>query len=129
MRSFPIPEVLPFSEAFPNVGRAGIDGRPELLQVGPLRSLDLAIEMRRPWLDRAELDGPIHEPLLHLFGKELQAAVALDALDRKRHLLDQSVEEVQGIGGRTAGIDAENAVAWAVGEITKRARATEPPAL
>jgi hypothetical protein len=35
--------VLPFSEALCKVGRAKIDGRPELLQIGALRSLDLAV--------------------------------------------------------------------------------------
>jgi hypothetical protein len=74
--------VLPFSEALGNVGRAKINGRPEFFQIGALRSLDLAIEMGRAWLDGAELDRPIHQPLLHLLGKEFPATIRLNALDR-----------------------------------------------
>jgi hypothetical protein len=102
--------VLPFSEVLGNVGRAKIDSRPEFFQIGAPRSLDLAIEMRRPWLDGAELDRPIHQPLLHFLRKEFQAAIALNALDRKRHLLDQPLQKIQGVGGGPAGIDAKNSV-------------------
>ena len=77
---------------------------------GALRSFDLAVQVRRTWFDGAEFNCPVHKPLLHLFSKEFQAAVALNALDWKRHLLDQSFQEIQSVGGGPAGIDAEDSV-------------------
>src|SRR5271166_5911979 len=34
-----------------------------------------------------ELDRPFHQPALDIFGKELETAISLNALDRKRHFL------------------------------------------
>ncbi len=56
MGTIPIPEVLPFIELAVEVESLGIDCRPELIEIGAMRALHLAVEVRRPWPDRAELD-------------------------------------------------------------------------
>ena len=45
-------------------------------------------------MSRAELDAPRHQAALHSLGEELQASVGLDALDRKRHFLQETVEKL-----------------------------------
>jgi hypothetical protein len=46
MRAFVVVEAEPGSELAIEVGLREVDGRPELLEVGALAALDLAIEVR-----------------------------------------------------------------------------------
>jgi|SRR3954451_3950333 hypothetical protein len=73
----------PLIEPLLNIRSPWINGAPEFFQVSAPGAFDLAVEMRRARLGRAELDGPVHEPALDRLGKELQATVSLDALEAK----------------------------------------------
>ncbi len=80
---------------------------PEFAQVSKLRTFNLAIEVRRAWWNRPELDALVHQAPLHRFSEELAAAVGLDALNRKWHLLDDSIKEKQRISGISTRIDGQ----------------------
>ena len=78
----------------------------ELVLVGPVRSLDLPIEL---WCSRLDVDVvhalvrdvPVEESL------ELVAAVRADRLDPERELLDHVVDEVDCVGLRMALVDLQ----------------------
>lgn len=80
---------------------------PELVQVSKLRAFDLAIEVRRAWWNLPELDVLAHQAPLHRFSEELAAAVGLGTLNRKRHLLDDTIKEKQRISGISSGVDGQ----------------------
>jgi len=103
----PIVVHLPFLKRIAKRRRLEIRRAPKLVKIGLLGALDLAVEMRGPGLDRSELDRELHEALLHLLGKELPAAIRLNPLDRKRHLLDHTVEKLEGVRRGSSGIRSE----------------------
>src|SRR5215217_7793731 len=47
-------------------------------------------------------------------GEELAPAIGLDALDRERHLLNEALQKIEGVGARGAAVDAEHLVAAAI---------------
>jgi hypothetical protein len=112
--SLPVVEGLPFGKSVGDVGSGEVDGRPELLERGPLDPLDFAVEVRRARPDRAELDAPFAQPVLDVVGEELLAAVGLDPLDGERHLLDDALEEVERAPGVLAGVRGEHLEVGAV---------------
>lgn len=82
--------------------------RPKLVQVGELRAFDLAIEVRRTWWNWPEFDALGHQAPLHGFSEELAAAVGLDTLNRKRHLLDDTIKKKQRISGISTQVDGQH---------------------
>jgi hypothetical protein len=68
VRAVPVVVVNPQRQLIHDVRRPGIYRCPELLKHRPLRALDLTVEVRRAWWDRAELYGPSHQAALHRFG-------------------------------------------------------------
>src|SRR5687768_3828861 len=56
----------------------------------------------------AELDSPLAQLVLDLIGEELLATIGLEALDGEWHLGGHAREEVAGVGGGPAGIEAED---------------------
>src|SRR5215212_5293287 len=70
--------------------------------------------MRGSGRDRPELDGPVHQVMLNRLGEELTTAVGLDALDWEWHLLNEALQEGEGVGCRGAAVNAEHLVAAAI---------------
>jgi hypothetical protein len=61
-----------------------------------------------------ELDVLLAQIVLDLVGEELPAAVGLHALHREGHLLEHVLEEVAGVGGGPARVEAQDLPARAV---------------
>ncbi|AIV73717.1 integrase, catalytic region domain protein [Burkholderia pseudomallei] len=81
---------------------------PKLVPVSKLRTFNLAIEVWRAWWNWPEFDALVHQAPLHGFSEELAAAVGLDTLNRKRHLLDDAIKEKQRISGISTGVDGQH---------------------
>jgi len=81
----------------------------------PLGRLDLAVEVRRCGAVGAELDALVAQSILELEAHELTSAVALDALERKRELLDQSLlKKMHGVGSRAGRVEPPHSQPGAV---------------
>jgi hypothetical protein len=83
MRPRPVVKVLPLLELPFNLWITSFDRCIKLDPIRSLRSLDLAVQVRRVWPNWAELDGMIHQRTLEGRTEELSAAVGLYALDRE----------------------------------------------
>src|ERR1700761_677010 len=114
MRTFVIVEADPSSKLSFDVGFRKVDGGPELFEIGPLTSLDLAVQVGRAGADRTEADALAHEALLHLVGEEFSTAIGLNALYRERHAANDAVEEDERACRRFVRSEAEHAVTGAV---------------
>nr|WP_318834341.1 hypothetical protein [Burkholderia cepacia] len=82
--------------------------QPEFVQVSKLRTFNFAIEVRRAWWNWPEFNALVHQAPLHGFSEELTAAIGLDTLNRKRHLLDDAIKEKQRISGISTGVDGQH---------------------
>ncbi len=114
VRSVPVVVVHPLGQPIRGVWRTWINGCPELLQHGPLRPFDLAIQVRRARRRRTKLHRLRHETSLNCLGEKFGPAVSLYSLDRKRHLVEQLVEESQGRRRAPALRQASHQVAAAI---------------
>ena len=106
--------MLPFGQEVFDVRGPWIDRRPKLFEIGALRPFHFAIEVRRSRRQGTEFDRPFHHPALDIFSKELESAIGLDALDRKRHLLYDAPKKGQRALCVSPWINAKNLVAAAI---------------
>ena len=98
-----IVEALPFSELSMKVYVTGVRQQlVELLLVGPVRPLDLAIELRGAWLDVGMTDALVLDVPMEL-GLELMAIVGPHLADPEGEPGNDVVEEGDRIGPGCAG--------------------------
>jgi hypothetical protein len=64
--------------------------RVELFKIGPLRLLNLAVEMGEAGLIGRKSDPILPQPVLHRVCEEFVSAIFLNALNGKRQLLDDA---------------------------------------
>ena len=89
--------VLPFLELLFEVVGRWLEPRPKLSQCGALGTLDFTVKLRRPRFVGPTLDRPIEKSPLNFGGEEFAAASGLRPLNREGRLLDNFIEEMQGI--------------------------------
>ena len=100
-------ELLPFGQLLVEIDIAGVRQQlVELLLVGPMRPLHLAVELRRPGLDVDVADALIGEVPMKL-GLELMAAVGPHRMNPKRELCDHVVEKTYGVRLGVARVNLE----------------------
>jgi len=114
MGSEPVVIMLPFRQEIFQVGGLQINGRVKFLQVRFLGTFDLAVKVRASRLVGAELDAVLHKSQMNLFGEKLHPPVGLDALYRKRQLLEYLVQKIKRVVRSAFFIDVEHPVALAV---------------
>ncbi|CAG9258349.1 conserved hypothetical protein [Burkholderia cepacia] len=61
------------------------------------------MEVRRTWWNWPKFDALVHRAPLYGFVEEFAATVGLNALNRKRHFLDDTIKEKQRISGIATG--------------------------
>ena len=108
MRPREIVEALPFSELSVKVYVTGVCQQlVELLLIGPVRAFDLAVELRRPWLDVGMTDALVLDMPMEL-GLELMAVVGPHFADPEREPGNDVVDEGNRIGLSVPLIDFEH---------------------
>src|SRR5581483_4955074 len=110
MRAIPVVGVLPEVELLGQVRGVQVGGRVELQEVGLVRALDLAIQVRRGWPNRSELNRRLLQPSLDTQGKEFASTVGLETLNGKRHFLHDAFEKRDGVSGVAAREQTEHSV-------------------
>src|SRR5712692_5907953 len=100
---FPLPQLA--VELF-HLQRAGRD-LIELLGVGTLGPLDRAVEFRRTGRQHEQAQSTLLAGLLEL-SRELAAAIDLQGADREGHAVLQSIEELGGALGGSAGVSLDH---------------------
>ena len=107
MRPREIVEALPFSQLSMKVYVTGVRQQlVELLLVGPVRPLDLAIELRGAWLDVGMTDALVLDVPMEL-GLELMAIVGADLADPEGEPGNDVVDEGDRIGLGVPVVDLE----------------------
>ncbi len=109
MRPVKVVEALPHSQFLVEIHVVAIREKlVELVLVGSVRPLDLSVELWRLWLDVDVFHAlvsymPVEERL------ELVAAVGSDGLDPEGELLDDVIDEVDGVGLGVTLVDLQRA--------------------
>ena len=75
---------------------------------------NLTLAMGRTGADRPKFNSIHHEPFLHRVREQLRSAVGLNALNVEAHLLNDGIQEVDGVLGRSAGIRTQDTTARSI---------------
>lgn len=113
VRAFAVIMVPPFLKLlFESVG-LWLDPRPELFQCGALGALDFAVKLRRPRFVGPKLDSRSKSRRRTLV-EQFAAAIGLNPPDREGRLLDDLIQEMQGIRPSAASEQPDHDIAAAI---------------